>query len=717
MLRLLVKKWQGEQDEFRKRWKKLAKERGLPVKALRDAELLWADDLDRWVIPIRNNDGSIVQLERYNPYVTKESRHVRIRGTAGLDHALYGAEELGDKAKRKWPVWIVEGHWDRIALKLILEAANVKAIVVAVPGNNVFKQRWVDWLAGRKIVLCYDNDAAGINGRNRAWKLLGAHCPGMMMVAWPSELEEGYDVRDFYNQGGDWDGLQALVEPYANTIEEEKAAAKHDESSPDEIISQWPLLSSGKRPSLKRTFQAYEETMKMTPDLRDALRVIYAVIITNQIEQDSPLWAHIAGPPGSGKTLLITSCSEVQNTVFMSTLTANTLVSGFVLPGGKDPSLIPQLIGKTFVLKDFTEILSLTKPAKDKVYSHLRGAYDGLVQERFGNGPYREYKGHFSMVTGVTPKIFGEQTAELGERFLIFHLGRSSQTERFDIIRTAVQSTNNKRSLMEHQRRSEAAKDFLQWRILPDDIPTISDEHVERIIGLAELVSHLRATVQKDERRGEMVIYRPEPELGTRVAKQLAKLLIGLGLQRYPAEVLDDDYRIVARMAVNSCIGWNLEMVRCLMGEGATLAELVENSNIPYSTLNDHLEQLALIGAVYREKEERGGVGRKPLRYKVSRDVERAWKRAELDRVLVPVTVNPIAARLRNQAVRQGLKLRKNDKRGKEPESAVRHDTRAVSLDSVLGGMNGSLNGKPGESKRPMRIVLPKQSGSKVPKK
>ena len=56
--------------------------------------------------------------------------------------------------------------------------------------------------------------------------------------------------------------------------------------------------------------------------------------------------------------MLLQALAESENTVYQSSLGAKTLISGWKTPDDSDPSLLPRLIGKTLVLKDYTELMS-----------------------------------------------------------------------------------------------------------------------------------------------------------------------------------------------------------------------------------------------------------------------------------------------------------------------------------------------------------------------
>ncbi len=214
--------------------------------------------------------------------------------------------------------------------------------------------------------------------------------------------------------------------------------------------------------------------------------------------------------------------------------------------------LIPKLHRKTFVLKDFTEVLNMPRMQKDEVYSILRGAFDGEVTKPFGNGVMRHYKSKFSMITGVTHLIFAEQGASLGERFLIYHVFKGVDYNADDIIMAAINNVGHESGMKEDL--SAIAHQFLNVRILPEDVPELDRETQVRLIALSQVVSRLRGTVDKDYSR-DVLSCRGQYEIGTRPAKQLKKLMLGLALLKDEPVFDEEIWRVVRQVAMDTCNG------------------------------------------------------------------------------------------------------------------------------------------------------------------
>ena len=92
---------------------------------------------------------------------------------------------LGSSSLASWTAWVAEGEWDGLALQDLLERAHSEDVVVAVPGAGVFKKSWVNLFDGRNVILSYDNDNAGVKGRDKAIGLLSGVAGSLRTICWP----------------------------------------------------------------------------------------------------------------------------------------------------------------------------------------------------------------------------------------------------------------------------------------------------------------------------------------------------------------------------------------------------------------------------------------------------------------------------------------------------------------------------------------------------
>jgi DNA-binding HxlR family transcriptional regulator len=568
--------WDDAFDETRvAHYRRLAANRGLSVDTLERFELAYNGD--QWLLPVRNMKGSLIQLRHF--YLGRPPLN-----TKGLKSALFNAHTLhlpGDGRA----VWLCEGEWD--AMKL-WEAIGDEVDIVAVPGANVWRDEWTGWLANRRVNVVYDADLAGKTGMDRvAEKLLEAGS-SVRVISWPDDTPKGYDLRDFLTDGGSLEGLEAMLVQVTKL-------GKLRPSGESEAVEEGARAKPTTIP-IRKVVEVFRKWLRMTSETEDALRICLAVALSNRIPGD-PLWMFLVAPPGGCKTELLTSMADCDEVIVRSTLTPRSLVSGFRLPGDLDPSLIPLLDGKVFVLKDFTEVLSMPRTERDEVYAILRGAYDGTVEKTFGNGVNRIYESHFSMLAGVTYHVQADKTASLGERFLMYKMRELGGPE---ALMQAMRNSGHEGAMRSELRG--VMKCYVESRLVDlDALPEVRADMVERFVVLAQLVALLRGEVSRDF-RGENILYRPEPEVGTRLAKQLKKLATCLQLLDGGKVVGREAYRLAERVALDTCKGFELDIFQSVGAEGKTAQEIAESVGIPRTTLRESVENMVLLGVLRREK-------------------------------------------------------------------------------------------------------------------
>ena len=572
-----------------------------------------------YLVPCISEKGTVRDLRRWR--IGKKAR-----STTGMTAQLGGVHRFR-RSSRIGRIWLCEGEWDAIVLSWLLRSADLGGVdeVCWVPGANTFKNEFLDHLSNRHVVLCYDNDTPGDRGCATAYEKCKPVCRSTEVVAWPEELPDGYDMRDFVISQLAMDNEpQNVVDHLQSLIQEQprrsfnEPAEVGDEDEPLEEDDAGDVIEFDE---LVRTF---EKHALMDDQMIDALKVIAAVILSTPLEND-PLWVYLVGAPGSGKTMLLSSLQDARKCRFVSSVSPHSLVSGW--KGERsDPSLIPQLRGKTLVAKDFTEILTMAPMAQDEVFSTLRGAYDGYVLRPFGNGITREYKGcYFSLIAGVTSAVHGHSKASLGERFLKYQLNSPDRDHGNAVIRAAIRNVGREKA-MEDELKTTMRR-FLKKSIDLENLPTIPPSFIRRLISLVNLVAVLRAQVDRDVRHDE-VKFRPAPEIGTRLAKQLSKLAMMLCVVEGKRQVDEAVFKLVRKVAYDTAHRLHLDIIDAIMvyGGSASLAEIVNETNLPATTLIRRLDDLVVLTAIAKTKAPSTG-GRPAAVYNVTEHVRDLWSR------------------------------------------------------------------------------------------
>ena len=616
-------------------WRALTSDRGLPSGVFKERRLGF--DGKQWLIPCFSEKGTVRDVRRYDGK--------RVMSTFGCKTQLFGADRIAKMKGKKGIVWICEGEWDAFALDWALrESCRNWDVVVAVPGASIFKDEWSKLLTDKNVIACYDNDDPGDKGAEKAYKKLKKVSKSIRFINWPNTRPKGYDLRDFILEAmEDGDGdlvigkLIDIADSKPRRIKEDQIeeVEEYEERDPND-----PNISTIDNADLEpiefnEAVTVFKRNYEMTPDMVDALKVFFAVCLSTDIKSD-PLWLQYVGPPGAGKTMLLQALAGSERCIFRSTITAHSLVSGW--KEDKDSSLIPKLSKKCFILKDYTEVLSLPEPQKDEIYSTLRGAYDGSVVRSYGNNQNRKYDKtsdpkfeRFSMIAGVTHAIHGEQQASLGERFLRLQMGTIDAKTLRDIQDAALDSIGFE--LEKEDAVQLASAQFLKRTITKDDLPDLVGSYRTRLHALVELIGYMRAHVERDRFLWDDYKYRPVPEVGTRLVKQLGTLAMCIAVVDRKTEIDDEVYHLVERVAMDTAYGFHLDIINAMMlesGEGVSKRQIAERVNLSTATIKRRFDDLVLLKMVKSlGKMKKDGQGNNPVFFKVTDHVANLWRESK----------------------------------------------------------------------------------------
>jgi hypothetical protein len=539
----------------------LAKDRGLSEKTLEDAGAGFING--KWILPVWDiNKEKILNIKIYDG--------TSFKNTASCSTVMYGLWMLPNKYD---DIYLAEGEWDYLALK----NAGARAIL-AVPGAGIFKTENIPLFLGKRVYMLYDNDESGRHGRDRALNLLSPVATDIYTIEWPAGTIEGYDIRDVFKRKG------AETLKYINSICKLHAISKGGASafSPD--------MPPPK--SIDESYKVFHKWLLMKDN--ELLDVIFGTVLANRLQGD-PVWMFIVAPPGGTKSaplMRLAGCAGIET---LSSLTPATLISGHSL-GGSDPSLIPLLDQKTLVIKDFTVIMGLPAAERDEIQSILRDAYDGECKRVFANGVTRSYKSKFGIIAGVTPAIetFADENTRLGERFLRWRNWLPVDwTTRKKYIERAMANTAFDDQM--HMELSGAAK-----RILLADytnrIPVLDKRISNIIVCISDWISTMRGTILRDKFRHN-ALYKPAPELGTRICKELTKLFTGVAMLH--GKIDNSCFAVIKNVAKSSVNTRYLDIMKFMFSKGIdrpySTKELQSAIGLAMDTVSIVLDDLLLL--------------------------------------------------------------------------------------------------------------------------
>jgi hypothetical protein len=197
---------------------------------------------------------------------------------------------------------------------------------------------------------------------------------------------------------------------------------------------------------------------------------------------------------------------------------AAALISGFERKG--EPASLLLQIGELGILafKDLTTVLTMHREARAQIIGQLREVADGKTEKSFGNGLRLEWEGKLGLIAGVTPVIDEQHSflAIMGERFLLYRL---PEVPRAEIARRSLSRRSREPELRARIRATVG--DFLEQFVDCGPLP-LPDGFTEPLITLTDIVTRARSGVARDYNAN--LLYIPEPEAPTRLAKQLAQL-------------------------------------------------------------------------------------------------------------------------------------------------------------------------------------------------
>jgi hypothetical protein len=341
----------------------------------------------------------------------------------------------------------------------------------------------------------------------------------------------------------------------------------------------------------------------LLPDPSPLLAVL-GTVAANRLEGD-PVWLLLVGPPGGGKSELLSSVAGLHDVHPTATLTEAALLSGSPKREHGDDAKggLLRSIGDFGILlcKDFGSVLSMNRDARAAVLAALREVYDGSWTRHVGTdgGRTLHWSGKVGLVAGVTPSIDRHNAVigAMGERFVLFRLPNVDADEQAA------------RALAHAGREAEMRSDLsgavteLLLPGLPEPRP-LDDAEQRRLISLSTLAVRCRSAVERDGYSREVELI-PEPEAPTRLTVVLERLLAGLdviGTDRA------DAWRVVTSAALDSIPALRRSVLDLLAtrDDEAETSTIAEALGYPTSTARRTLEDLTAHELVRRVKHGEG---------------------------------------------------------------------------------------------------------------
>ena len=149
--------------------------------------------MGRVVIPYVMADGS-VPLVNARPLIDRKPKY--LKPSAGGRPSAAQPFLLAHAAARALPIVICEGEFDAMSLGI---SAGDLVSEVAIPGVNCFKETDAELLAGHRVILVTDNDAAGRRAAGPIRDLIEAYADSVVTAVVPGPHK---DVNDLLRASG-----------------------------------------------------------------------------------------------------------------------------------------------------------------------------------------------------------------------------------------------------------------------------------------------------------------------------------------------------------------------------------------------------------------------------------------------------------------------------------------------------------------------------------
>ena len=310
--------------------------------------------------------------------------------------------------------------------------------------------------------------------------------------------------------------------------------------------------------TLEELYKTYEYWLYLTDLNKEAIDVVLAAALDRDIPGD-PFWLYLIAPPGGVKTEIIKALTKYPKIYTLDFLTTATFISGKVAKDKETGEFYPvagildQIDGMVLVIKDLTVILSSPDITRTEIYGQLRAIWDGKLEKGVGTlkEPIRVYA-KIGIIAGVTPAIDRYTKAHniLGERFLKVRLHFDTQKTTEAAFKNFGQEVKMREDL------STATAYYLNRVRSTRPYPRVTGQQMKDLIQIAHYIALMRTRIMGRYYGGLLTEpYLTEPEVPTRVVKQLKKLAIGLALVRgHNVEVTDKDMATVKRVAEDCSI-------------------------------------------------------------------------------------------------------------------------------------------------------------------
>jgi len=237
----------------------LLDDRKLSMETLDHHDIGYDGKRKRYTIPIRDENGALVNIRRYDPNAEGGTPKMRNATGHGSPPRLYPIENLDNDT-----VLIGEGEWDAL-----IHSQNAMPTVTGTHGVGTWLSEWSKLFKGKTVYICFDNDKEGRIGAKKAARSLLPHAAEVWIVAVPAKREHD-DLSDLWlrpTAAEEWEaalGAAVLQDP-AGRGPAATAPTLAPELVPVQVIGSMDSRTNGKTLSMQVTITGKKDPTYSVP--------------------------------------------------------------------------------------------------------------------------------------------------------------------------------------------------------------------------------------------------------------------------------------------------------------------------------------------------------------------------------------------------------------------------------------------------------------------
>ncbi len=241
--------------------------RGLTPETIKRFRLGLTEKADRITVPVYAENGALLNLRLYDWRHTSDQKFLNTKGFGTI--RLWPVESLvADQ------ILLVEGEPD-----CLLACQLGYAGLTGTGGAGNWKEEWTTQLAGKSVVILYDADEAGREGREKVAGALAGVAREVRLVDLPlAGTKEEKDLTDFVKKGGTREEIDKLIAE-ASVIRPAETAASPGAAPAPEAEAQTILAGLPEHIDFLEHKAAYEQLIEKIARMRPTQREYYISLL------------------------------------------------------------------------------------------------------------------------------------------------------------------------------------------------------------------------------------------------------------------------------------------------------------------------------------------------------------------------------------------------------------------------------------------------------